>query len=170
MLKKELRIKSKLMRKNLRDKNSFDEKFVQKIISTDVYKNAENILIYYPLSDEIDLLALTEDSSKNFYLPKIDGKNMLCCPYNKGDKLVQSAFKTLEPITEAFDKQNLDLVIVPALCCDVNNYRLGYGGGFYDRFLCDINAYKISCVYKELLFDTIYPDNFDVKMDMVITN
>ena len=114
------------------------------------------------------MLELLEDKSKKFYLPKIDGKNLLCCPYQNGDALCKSCFKTQEPLTEACDKNLIDLVIVPALACDKQNYRLGYGGGFYDRFLSDVNVKKLSCIPEKFLLETVHPDVYDIKIDKVI--
>ncbi len=76
---------------------------------------------------------------------------------------------TLEPICSACSKKEVDLVIVPALAVDKNNYRLGYGGGFYDRFLKDFEGTKIVCIPKELIVETVYPEKHDVKMDLIIT-
>ena len=82
--------------------------------------------------------------------------------------MYESCFKTLEPDSEPVKKDLIDLVIVPALAVDKNNYRLGYGGGFYDRFLANIKAKKVVCIPKELVVETIYPESYDVKIDSVI--
>ena len=82
----------------------------------------------------------------------------------------KSCFKTKEPITNPVNKELLDLIIIPALAVDKNNYRLGYGGGYYDRFLIDMKAYKIVCVPNSFCVDTIYPNEFDIKIDKIITN
>ena len=116
---------------------------ILKLIETNEYKQAKNIMIFYPMKNEVNLLELLNDSSKTFFLPKIDGKNLLCCEYKNGDELYESCFKTLEPLTKSVNKNQIDLVIVPALCCDKSNYRLGYGGGFYDRFLEDFKGKTI---------------------------
>ena len=63
----------------------------------------------------------------------------------------------------------IDLVIVPALAVDKNNYRLGYGGGFYDRFLRDKSVTKIVCIPKELIVESVYPEKFDIPVDIVVT-
>ncbi len=128
------------------------------------------MMIFYPLKDEVNLLSLVEDKSKNFYLPKINGENLLCCPFGAGEELCKSCFNTLEPLTEPCDKNLIDLVIVPALCCDKQNYRLGYGGGFYDRFLSDYKGKTIVCIQKECIVETIFPDKYDVKIDLVIVD
>ena len=168
MNKHELRKKAKEIRSKL-DIKRLSKKLVDKLAGTEEYKNAKNIMIYYPLSDEINLLAILKNTDKNFYLPKIDGENLLCCPYKEGDETCLSSFKTCEPLTEPCDKSLIDLVILPALGVDKNNYRLGYGGGFYDRFLEDYNGIKIVCIPSELVFDTVHPKDYDIKADIILT-
>ncbi len=169
MDKKTLRIWAKAEREKL-DTKKLSSKIIAKIVNIPEYKNSKNIMIFYPLKNEINLLGLLKDNSKKFYLPKIDGENLLCCPYSEGDKTCISCFHTCEPTTEPCPKANMDLAIVPALACDKNGYRLGYGGGFYDRFLKDFDGTKICCVPKKLVLDTIYPQKHDIKMDMIITD
>lgn len=144
-------------------------KLVHKLIETDEYKQAKNIMLFYPIKNEVNLLELLQDNSKTFFLPKIDGQKLLCCEYKNGDILCESCFKTLEPTSKPIDKNIIDLVIVPALCCDKNNFRLGYGGGFYDRFLADYKGKTVVCLPKELVIDTIYPDEFDIAVDNIVT-
>lgn len=160
--------------KEERKKYKRDEILIEKLTQTPQYKSAKNIMIFYPLPDEMDLTPLLQDKAKNFYLPKILGQELLCCPFKEGDVLCESCFKTKEPLTEP-DGVLPDLVIVPALAVDKNNYRLGYGGGFYDRFL-GVNKMAgksviktIVCIPKELLVETVYPDEYDIPVDLVIT-
>lgn len=167
--KQQLRIWVKEERKKL-DIKSISQILVKKLQDSYEYKSAENIMIFYPLNGEINLLGLLKDNSKNFYLPKIEGENLLCCPFGEKDELCESCFKTKEPTTESVEKDLIDLVIVPALAVDKNNYRLGYGGGFYDRFLNGVNITKIVCIPKEFLLETVYPEEHDIKVDKIITN
>ena len=155
-------------RKNL-DISKISQELVAELKNLEAYRSAKHIMIFYPLENEINLLSLLNDSSKNFYLPKICKENLLCCPYILGDELSDSCFKTKEPIKEPCNKNILDLIIVPALAVDKNGYRLGYGGGFYDRFLKDSSAYKIVCLPKQFLLETVFPQEHDIKMDKVIT-
>ena len=163
--KQELRKWAKQKRRTIHWDNNL---LCKKLQQTQEYRQAKNIMIFYPLPYEVNLLALLEDKTKKFYLPKIDGENLLCCPYGEGVELCESCFKTSEPLSEPCDKSIIDLVVVPALCCDKQNYRLGYGGGFYDRFLRNGKFKTFVCLPKELLVDTIYPEEYDVPIDIVI--
>ena len=165
--KQQLRRWAKEERKKL-DILKISSKLVKKLKETDEYRQAKNIMIFYPLKDEINLLGLLEGSDKNFYLPKIGGENLLCCPFGKNTELCESCFKTKEPTTNPVRKNLIDLVIVPALAVDKNNYRLGYGGGFYDRFLSGVNAIKIVCIPKEFLVETVFSEKHDIKIDKII--
>ncbi len=168
MSKEAIRKQAKAIRSRL-DMNKISSELIIKVKNTSEYKNSKNIMIFYPLKDEVNLLDLLNDNSKNFYLPKINGKNLLCCPYKSGDRTCLSCFKTCEPLSEPCSKNQINMVIAPALACDKNNFRLGYGGGFYDRFLRDFNGTKITCIPKELMFETIYPEKHDIALDLVIT-
>ena len=169
MDKHSLRIWAKNKRKEL-DIDYLSSILVEKLTQTNEYKNSTNIMLYYPLKYEINLLSLLKDNTKNFYLPRIKGNELECCLYNVGNELCESCFHTLEPTCNACDKSNIDLVILPALACDKDKYRLGYGGGFYDRFLAsNNNVKKIICIPSALVVKTVYPEQHDVKADYIIT-
>jgi len=165
--KTDLRIKAKNIRKTL-DIENISKVLCQKIKLSDIYKNAENVLIFYPLPNEINLLELLSDD-KNFFLPRINGENLEICPYKQGDILKESSFKTKEPTSDAKNADILDLIILPALAADKNNYRLGYGKGYYDRLLSVTKAKTILPISKELVFDKLPIENHDMPVDIVIT-
>lgn len=162
--KTDLRLYAKNARKAL-DIANISEKAVNKIKKTDAYKSAKHVMLFYPMPYEIDLRKLFDDDKK-FYLPKVSGKNMLACPYTS--ELVKSAFGIMEPTTSPVNPNTLDLVIVPCLMADKAGYRLGYGGGYYDRFLQETDAYTIVVVPKELYVDTLPHKDYDVKINKVI--
>ena len=166
--KTELRIWAKKQRSTL-DIIKLSKLITVNLQKTSEYKNSKNVLIFYPLKDEVNLLSLLSDSTKTFYLPKIDGENLLCCPYKEGDETCLSCFKTCEPLTEPCEKTLIDLVIIPALAVDREGYRLGYGGGFYDRFLKDYKGIKIVCIPSSLIVKTVYPETHDIRADLIIT-
>ena len=163
-----LRIKAKEIRRSINIADMSDI-LVKKIRLQQYYKNAKNVLIFYPKRYEVNLLALLDDE-KNFYLPKVRGEELDICPFKKDDALEISKFNVNEPCSNPVNPSCLDLVIVPALAVDKNNYRLGYGGGFYDRFLAKYPGLTtVVAIAKELVFDKIPVQNFDVKFDFLIT-
>lgn len=168
MIKRELRRWAKCEREKL-DIESLSKVLVKKLQVMEEYQQAKNVMIFYPLKYEVNLLSLLNDKTKSFYLPKIEGESLLCCPFNKKTELCESCFKTKEPISEAVNKEILDLVIVPALAVDKNNYRLGYGGGFYDRFLKDLECIKLTCISKTMVIESVFPSEHDIPVEIIIT-
>lgn len=163
--KTDLRIRAKSIRKTL-DIVHLSKNACAKIRQTELYKNAKNVLIFYPMRYEINLLPLLNDS-KSFYLPKVCGNDLLVCPYS--DNLVKSELNICEPCSNPVSTEIIDLAIVPALMADKNGHRLGYGGGFYDRFL-SINPHikTIVPIAEELFVEKLPSDVFDVKVDYIL--
>lgn len=137
--------------------------------------NAKHIMLFYPFGSELnvlDVLEAPENKDRKFYLPVCNGEKMLVCPYKSGDELVLNKYKIPEPKTEPLkDIGILDVVITPALCADKNFERLGYGGGYYDRFFADKNlrAKKIVIIPDDFLVETLPKEEFDVKCDIILT-
>lgn len=164
--KTDLRTKAKNIRKWL-DIQKISQKACEKISNLEVYKTSKNILLFYPLEHEINTLSLISDE-KNFYLPRIKENDLEICPYKIGDDLHLSKFKTKEPLTESVSPNILDLIIVPALMVDKNNYRLGYGKGFYDRLISQTQATTVLPIAKELFVENLPTEPHDKKIDIVI--
>ncbi len=166
-MKKELRKKAKELRKTF-DIENFSQKLTKLIQENEYYKNSKNVLLYYPLRFEMNFLGLLNDE-KNFYFPRVDGESMLVCPYSNGDKLEKSTFGIYEPCSNPCDGEIIDLAIVPALLVDCKGNRLGYGGGFYDRFLGKYKNIKTICALPaNLVVDEIPTEDFDIPVDVVI--
>lgn len=166
--KTDLRIKAKTIRKNLRI-CEISEKLVELIRHNEFYAAAKNIMLYYPTDSEIDLRSLLDDD-KCFYFPRVNGDELQVCSYCKGERLEKSKFNILEPCSKPVEYEILDLVIVPALMADKQGYRLGYGGGFYDRFLplLSENCKTICAMPKELIVNKLPIEEFDVPVNEVI--
>lgn len=165
--KTDLRIRAKALRKEL-DISSASSNIIRLVRKEHYYINAKNVLLFYPMKYEIDLRDLLNDD-KNFYLPKVSGDKLYVCPFKKGDELRQSGFKVEEPCSSPVSPEILDLVFVPALMVDAENYRLGYGGGFYDRFLSQYNNFiTVIAIAKELCVEKLPRESFDIKADFII--
>lgn len=162
----ELRKKAKNIRKNL-DMKKISADLCNLVRQNKIYIEAKNVMLFYPTEFEVDLRELFDDNKK-FYLPKVDGEELLVCPYCR--ELKKSSFGICEPCSNPVSPDILDLVIVPALMCDENGYRLGYGGGFYDRFIKNYGKnFKTICpIPKELFTRNLPHDEFDQKVDEII--
>ncbi len=171
--KKEYRNYAKTLRENI-DIEKISFSICKNIKNMDFYKKSQNILGFYPFNSEVSLIELYKDNSKNWFLPSIEinEKNMFIHPYKYGDKLVKNYYKVFEPIN--FKENNIeriDLVFAPALMADKNGFRLGYGAGYYDRFL---PLLKNSCIkivpIPEILFTENLPsDDFDIPVNIVVS-
>ncbi len=165
--KTELRKNAKAIRKEL-DIKKISHLLCDEIRALEEFKKAQNVMIFYPLKDEIDLLELL-DEDKNFFLPRMTGLNLNVCPYKKGDNLEVKQFGVKEPKTHPVAPKSIDLMIIPALMVDANNYRLGYGKGFYDRLITKTNAKTLVCLPKELYIEELPTEPHDKSVDIVIT-
>lgn len=165
--KTELRTKFKELRKTF-DVRTKSEIILEKIKLSEVFTNAKNVMIFYPTKYEVDLLDLRNEN-KNIYFPKVDGDNLLVCPDN--NDFIKSDFNIQEPTSEPIDPNILDLVIVPALAVDKNHYRLGYGGGYYDRFLAKYSKIKtLTPIFKEFIIDELPKNSYDIKIDYIFSD
>ena len=165
----DLRIRAKYIRKQL-DIPKLSSCAVKLVRENETYLQAKNVMLYYPTKYEIDLLALLDDD-KNFYLPKVSGKDLLVCPFKRNEKVVLSSLKIKEPCSLPSNPEILDLIIVPALMIDKNGYRLGYGGGYYDRFFAqnDLRAKKIVPISEKFICKNLVHEKFDLPCDGIVS-
>lgn len=167
MDKTDYRKKSREIRKNL-DIDAISLIIQGKIRELEVYKSAKNIMLYYPKKGELDLLTLADDK-KNFYLPRLENMEIVPCPWKQNDSLCLSSYKIWEPCTEPVPVEDIDLILIPGLCADIHKNRLGYGKGCYDRFLNKCRSFTIFAVPDELIFESVPVENFDKKVNIVIS-
>jgi 5-formyltetrahydrofolate cyclo-ligase len=168
-MKTDLRIKAKNIRKTL-EIPSISKKIVALIRENKAYIEAKNVMIFYPKKYEIDLRELLDDE-KSFFLPRVNGNELDVCPYKFGDELKLSAFNVLEPVSEAVEPSFIDLIIVPALLVDKCGYRLGYGGGYYDRLLRkveNLNVKTLCAMPKELVVEKLPSEEYDIPVKEII--
>ena len=167
--KKISKIRSKFARKKIKVKSEIIIKLIEQ-------KSPNNrVGLYYPFGDEISTLELMGRlTKKNFIisLPVINNKfEMSFYSWNPSEPLTINKFGILEPLKEK--KIIPSTLIIPMLAFDSNLNRLGYGGGFYDRFIQKLERQNI-CVKIGLALscqkiNKVPVDKFDKKMDFIIT-
>ncbi|NIZ40932.1 5-formyltetrahydrofolate cyclo-ligase [Entomospira entomophila] len=119
---------------------------VERFISYDLYQKAESLLAYFPLAYEVDITLLLHkamDDKKQLYLPKVMNQSMMTFfeVRNLTEDLSIGAYGMLEPLSSLpvwHPSQKPTIMLAPALATTISGYRLGHGGGFYDRFLASV--------------------------------
>lgn len=176
--------KNELRKKYLAKRKELDEKYrsdaerraLQNLVSTKEFSSADKIFLYYPIKCEADPMHLLEIAQKL-------GKKVAFPICNKADLTMRffeisshkdfspGAYNIPEP-NEALGELQADgktLCVVPALLYSKDGHRLGYGKGFYDRFLANFDGVSVGFTYDELVVDDLPHDAFDMKLDMIIT-
>ena len=177
-LKKEIR-KSIIEKRNKiknKDKTSMDKKIIDIFKEEESYKKARGIFIYIGFGSEINTKIIIEDAlkkGKEVYVPKVKGKEMLLIKIDSLENLVTSSYGILEPTGDNndFDVDKLDLIVMPGVAFDSRGNRIGYGGGYYDRFLEKNKIYseKIALAYECQILKSITSEKHDIKVDKILT-
>ena len=147
----------------------------QIFLATDIYKNAQQIMLYSRLGNETDTAEITDTAfadGKLLVFPVTDQKTGLITPYyvDKNTVFKKGGFSVFEPSdTQIADMSKTDVIIVPGIVFDKSGNRIGFGKGCYDKFLSSLNAIKIGFCYDFQVFDYIPCDAYDIKMDFLIT-
>ena len=139
---------------------------------------ASEILSFSPLAGEIDVAEFNQfvlDSGKRLYLPRcVKGTPEMNFHLVSGmDELSRGSFSINEPSADApiWNEQSgvSCAVIIPAMSYDRRGYRLGYGKGYYDRYLSDKDAVKIGICYTDFIAEHIPNGRFDLAVDIIVT-
>ncbi|MGL4572166.1 MAG: 5-formyltetrahydrofolate cyclo-ligase [Clostridium sp.] len=158
------------------EKTTMDNKIIETFINTIEYKKCKQILIYIGFGSEINTKKLIEyalEDGKEVYVPKVIKEDMVFIRINNLENLVTSNYGILEPIGDKsdFNVDKLGIVIMPGVAFDKHGNRIGYGGGYYDKFLNNnvINGKKIALLYSFQIIDSIPREEHDIKVDSLIT-
>lgn len=133
------------------------------------WENANTIGVTISLKHEWDTWPIIEKAwqqNKKVVVPKCNpvDKSMTFYQIEEKADLEIQFYHLMEPIearTSKVNKQAIDLLIVPGIVFDDNNYRIGHGGGYYDRFLVDFNQHTVSLAWQGQMIDEIMTDSFD---------
>ncbi|HSA05596.1 MAG TPA: 5-formyltetrahydrofolate cyclo-ligase [Candidatus Gastranaerophilales bacterium] len=170
--KEEYRFQAKEIRKNL-NTSLISAAICRLIIDMKEYKQAKIIAGFYPFDKEINIRPLFEDSSKKWFLPKVKNDDiMVFYPYTNFFDMEKNKFGIYEPREEnELNPEKIDIIIIPALIADKTGYRLGYGKGYYDKFLARLSKKRVKIVPipEELMIEKLPFDKFDVPVDFAVT-
>ena len=161
------------------DERSLAERaMISKLLSLASFRFAETILLYYPIKNEPDLLRLAEAVVKMgkriaFPLCHTESCTLTYHYVTSVEDLTDGTYGTKEPKNDAPlyipDKSKSDVILVPGISFDKEGYRLGYGKGYYDRFLSDFGGTQIGVTFHKLFEDSLPRGRYDRKVDIILT-
>lgn len=152
-----------------------DEAICRRVIQTDVYEKANTVFCYVGREWEIDtmrLIHLMMRDGKRVAVPLCLSRGVMEARLIEGvGGLVSGRFGLLEPRLECpiVEPEALDLVIVPCCTGNARGERLGYGGGYYDRYLAKVNCPTMLLCRHQLEREDIPLEPHDVTMDYFVT-
>ncbi len=145
------------------------EKIRANIAKMAEYKRARTVMLYLPLGGEPDISLLPLEG-KRAAVPVTRDLIIRPALYSPMMKTVEGNYRVREPETPVYiPKDEIDLVLVPAVAADRRKNRLGFGKGCYDRFLAGMDCVKAGVCFDFQLTDALEVNPHDVKMDYIIT-
>ena len=147
----------------------------EKFLNTDFYRNCKSVYAYLSYNQEVRTDALIRraiQDGKRVAVPKVYGGQMRFIWLDDPDRIAPGAYNIPEPIADApVADDKTALVLMPGLAFDRKGHRLGYGGGFYDRFLAKETEHPlVALCYGFQLLDHLETEQHDVPVDCVIAD
>lgn len=150
----------------------------KKLLDEQSIKEATTIAITIGNRPEVDTTAIIEQLwqlGKHVVVPKCkpDDRTMAFYEINSFHQTERVFKNILEPIptcTERVEKNKIDVMIVPGVVFNRQGYRIGFGGGYYDRYLPDFRGLRISLAFEEQLMDQILTEPHDIPIHILITD
>lgn len=169
-------------RRNAIDKEThlqYDRKICEIASSLVSFRHADVILLYAPIKSEIDVMPifhLAKERGKRVAFPRcnVEQRTMKFHFVDSLDELTPCAYGIREPSEDApvYDPETSRegaVCFVPGLAFDIHGYRLGYGKGYYDKFMYSFNGCTIGIVYSDFILKSLPKGRFDRHCDIMLT-
>ena len=176
-VKKEMREKYMAMRNEMPAdmRASFDKRIFDRICASITYRHSNEILLYASMNSEIDTWHLFETALRNgkkVAFPRTYDDNTMrffyCTSKDDMEKRSNGIYEPFETLPE-YVPNPLTICVIPAIVFDKDGYRIGYGRGFYDRFLSDFPGVKMGLVYSSMIVPKVPRGRFDKYVDIIIS-
>lgn len=160
-----------------KERENMDSNILNRVTRLNQYKNAKLVLAYVSVRDEVDtrnLINRALQDGKKVAVPRCvpDTRLMEFYYINSLDELEPGMFGVDEPVPEkaelVTDFSN-SVCILPGICFDKKGFRLGYGKGYYDRFLCNYECSTIGLCYSVCTRFNLIHGKYDRRADIVVT-
>lgn len=157
------------------EKEESDKRIFTSLINSNIYKSSDLLLVYVSFGSEVETRNIIEHAlnvGKRVAVPLCVDKEMSFYEIHSLSELIIGKFGI--PTVEAGNNSEVSnfskaLCIVPALCFDVYGARIGYGGGYYDRFLSANKVVSVGLSYERCLCGKIPHEKHDIKVDYILT-
>lgn len=152
-------------------------KIAEFIVSLDEFSASDRVLSYMSLPDEVNTTKIIDraiSSGKKVFIPKCDEPchNLNFYEYDCS-RLIECKYKIKEPdasVCQRLSDFDNSICLVPGLIFDKKGFRIGYGKGYYDRFLKNYNGVSIGICFDNFLLDSIPRDSYDQPVDIIVTD
>lgn len=152
-----------------------DDMLLRRFLALPQVANSPSILLYYGVGNEPDTARLLEPLKalgKEIYLPCcLPGGRMEARRYEGSERLIPGPYGIPEPEADCLsaEKDSLSLILVPGLCFDLRGFRLGHGGGYYDRYLTGYDGLTVALCRDRLLRPVLPTEAHDRPVDLLLT-
>lgn len=161
---------------SLKEVNEKSMAIVNHLTYLDVFMHAENVYAYMNFKNEVNVYPLIEiviNRGHEYLVPKvIDDKKMVFSSIKGLKDLEVGCLGILEPMKTAGIKEPnaKDIMLLPGSCFDTEGHRIGYGGGYYDRYLSNHSkVIKVGIAFEHQIEEKIPSETYDVKVDYIVT-
>ena len=150
------------------------ERVVERFLDLPEVERARTVMLFSSFGSEVPTGSLIERIHARgvvVALPRIEGTALVPIPYAPGDPTTTTPFGAEEPVGgPPLDPLSIDVVGVPGLAFDRGGRRIGYGGGYYDRFLRGLPVFTVGLVFGFQVLDEGLPaGRFDLPVDAIVT-
>lgn len=147
-------------------------KIQENLRKIDYYRNAKIIGAYHSVGSEVRTQGIIQEilnAGKELALPKVERNDLVFKKISNMSDLEIGNFSVMEPKERCEAAKKIDVIIVPAIALTREGYRLGYGFGYYDRYLHNKRSKKIALSFSKQVVKSIPHDNHDIKVDAIVT-
>lgn len=182
MLKKEALRKQMIKKRSSlskKEKKIKDQSIYNQVINDKDYMTANSVFLFLSFGSEINTKPIVEhalDHNKRVFLPKVVGNHLELFEIENFENLDRSKYGILEPnaYCQGIGNCGIDFILMPGLAFDPSGGRVGYGGGFYDRYVSSLPNYKdipkVAIAYDFQIVDEVPMSKFDIPVDRIIVN
>ena len=169
------KIKQQIRKEFLQKRLTLTSHFIQEksnFICTNIITNFflldKTVSLYMPIRNEVNILPLLKEGIDKIVMPRVEAGEMDFREWKAGDEMEEGNFGLVEPLASAKIVVP-DVVIAPIVAFNDEGYRVGYGGGFYDKYLANFEGLKLGVAFEMQKTSAQFQEMLDIKLDYIIT-